>query len=110
MVHQSAKVIENCRISHGITIGNSANFPTAQILGNNIFIGPNEVIVGEITIADGVAVGANSYVDKSFVEPNVTIGGCPARKVSSNGSKVCRRRATEILAGHARSRKTGNTE
>jgi serine O-acetyltransferase len=104
VVHDYAKVGENCRISQGVTIGNSTHSPKVPILGNNIFIGPNAVIVGEITLADGIAVGANSYVDKSFNEPNITIAGCPARKVASNGSENCWHRATEILAKRTHSK------
>jgi serine O-acetyltransferase len=55
------------------------------------------VIDGEIEIADGIAIGANSYVNKSFKEPDITIAGCPAKKVSDKGSKNCWFRATEIL-------------
>ena len=50
-----------------------------------------------ITIADGIAIGANSYVDKSFSEPNITIAGCPAKKVSDKSSEDLWIRATEIL-------------
>jgi serine O-acetyltransferase len=66
-------------------------------IGNNVFIGPGAVIVGDIEIADGIAIGANSYVNKSFKEPNISIAGCPAKKISDQGSRYCHIRATEIL-------------
>jgi len=43
--------------------------------------------MGEITIANGVAIGANSVVNKSIHEQNITVAGVPAKKVSNKGSK-----------------------
>lgn len=96
VVHPRVRVGENCRIHQGVTLGSGARglVPT---IGNNVFIGPNAVVVGPITIADGIAIGANSYVDKSFQEPNITIAGCPAKKISDRSPEDCWIRATEIL-------------
>jgi serine O-acetyltransferase len=62
-----------------------------------VFIAAGAVIVGAITIADGISIGANSYVNKSFSEPNITIAGCPAKKISNKSSEDLWIRATEIL-------------
>ena len=97
IVHPKAMVGENCRIDHSVSIG-SVHYPTpAPKIGSNVFIGPGAVIDGNIEIADGIAIGANSYVNKSFREPDITIAGCPAKKVSNKGSKDCWFRATELL-------------
>lgn len=66
-------------------------------IGNNVFIGPGAVIVGDIKIADNIAIGANSFVNKSFLEEGITIARVPARKVSDKGFDSCYRRSTEIL-------------
>jgi serine O-acetyltransferase len=102
VVNEGAKVGENCRISTCVTIGTA---PTSTInlvpkIGDNVFIGPGAVIVGSIEIADGIAIGANSYVDKSFEEEDITIAGNPARKISNKGQKEAFKRATEILRAH----------
>jgi serine O-acetyltransferase len=103
VVSKSARVGENCRINHCVTIGTAVYDPTAishdlvPKIGNNVFIGPGAIIVGDIEIADGIAIGANSYVNKSFKEPNISIAGCPAKKISNKGSRYCWDRATEIL-------------
>lgn len=55
------------------------------VLGNNIVIGVGATIVGGVTLADGIAVGANALVNKSFNEPNIAIAGVPAKKISENG-------------------------
>ena len=97
IVHSKASVGENCRIDRCVSIG-SIHYPaSAPQIGNNVFIGPGAVIDGDIKIADGIAIGANSYVNKSFTDPEITIAGCPARKISEKGSRDCWFRATEIL-------------
>lgn len=98
VVHSDSKVGENCRLHHGVTIGSGRIVPNdSPSIGNNVFIGAGAVIVGPIEIADGIAIGANSFVNKSFSEPNITIAGCPAKKVSNKSSEDLWLRATEIL-------------
>ncbi len=46
------------------------------MLGDFIFIGPGAKLFGEITIGNGVRVGANSVINKS-VSDNKTVFGCP---------------------------------
>ena len=97
IVHSKAVIGENCRIDRCVSIG-SIHYPAgAPRIGNNVFIGPGAVIDGEIEIADGIAIGANSYVNKSFTAPNITIAGCPAKKISEKGSLNIWFRATEML-------------
>lgn len=57
----------------------------APIVGNGCVIGVGAVVIGNISIADNVAVGANSVVCKDITEENIAIAGIPAKKVSSNG-------------------------
>ena len=98
VVHPDSKVGENCHVHHCVTIGSGRIVPNdSPSIGNNVFIGTGAVIVGAITIADGIAIGANSYVDRSFTEPNITIAGCPARKISNKSSEALWIRATEIM-------------
>ena len=68
-------------------------------LGNNVYIGPGAKIFGDIKIADGIAIGANSVVNKSFTEPNIGIAGVPAQKINDKGSEKLVKKATEILEG-----------
>jgi len=53
---------------------------------NGESIGQNAQILGGITIADGVKLGAGAVVTKSVVEPGVTVVGIPARIVSKQVS------------------------
>lgn len=96
VVSCGAKIGENCRIFHNVTIG-AGRGDAVPLIGNDVYIGPGAVIVGAIKIADGIAIGANSYVNTSFNEPNITIAGCPARKISNKSSEGLWIRATDIL-------------
>jgi serine O-acetyltransferase len=100
IVNPEARVGENCRIHNCVHIATQCHPPgepdRSPTIGNNVFIGPGSVIVGDITIADNIAIGANSYVNTSFTEPGITIAGVPAKKVSDNGSERCYLRATEM--------------
>jgi serine O-acetyltransferase len=110
IVHSKAVVGENCRIDRCVSIG-SIHYPAAApVIGNNVFIGPGAVIDGAIEITDGIAIGANSYVNKSFMEADITIAGCPAKKISNKGSEQCWFRATEILRKEAEDAEINKTK
>jgi serine O-acetyltransferase len=72
----------NCALIAG---GHDGGHPT---IGNNVIIGYGSVICGNVTIADGAAIGACSFVNKNVLEPNVCVAGSPARKISNNGSST----------------------
>lgn len=55
----------------------------APRLGNNIILGLGLVVLGGITLADNIAIGANALVNKSFYESDVAIAGVPAKKISN---------------------------
>jgi serine O-acetyltransferase len=87
IVNTCARIGANCRIHPGTVITTQAG-PISKTprLGDNIYIGPGVKIFGDIEIADNIAIGANSVVNKSFTEPGITIAGVPAKKISNNGS------------------------
>lgn len=88
IINSGAKIGNYCRIHADVNIGTAAGTSEdAPNIGNNVFIGPGAKLFGKITIGDGIAVGANSVVNKSFTEPGVTIAGNPAKVVSCKGSK-----------------------
>jgi len=84
VIIHAEKIGANCKIHSGVNIGKKhGKSPT---IGNNVYIGPGAKIFGGIEIADNIAIGANAVVDKSFLEPNITIAGVPARKLNNKGS------------------------
>lgn len=77
VIHGDAIIGENCNISQGITIGinNYGEKKGVPTIGNNVFIGPNACIFGNINIGNNVTIGANTVVTNSI--PNystVTVG------------------------------------
>jgi serine O-acetyltransferase len=98
IVNPYAKIGENCRIQTGVYIASQVdNFHKAPQIGNNVYIGPGVKIFGDIVIADDIAIGANAVVNKSFIQPGITIAGIPAKKISDNGSSGLIINATAIL-------------
>ena len=72
----------------GVNIGTAAGVERrVPQIGNNVYIAPGVKIFGDIEIANGIAIGANAVVCKSFLEENVTIAGVPAKQISDKGSK-----------------------
>lgn len=100
VVNEHARIGANCRIHVDVNIGTAAGTNNqAPTLGNNVFIGPGAKLYGKIFIANGIAVGANSVVNHDFAEPDISIGGIPARKISDKGSHGLLISATDIMEG-----------
>jgi serine O-acetyltransferase len=87
VVNSRARVGANCRLHACTNIGSwSGAARDAPVLGDDVYIGPGAVIYGPIEVADRIAIGANSVVNASFAEPDVTIAGAPARHVGDRGT------------------------
>ncbi|WP_162417012.1 acyltransferase [Cyclobacterium roseum] len=50
------------------------------VIGNNVFIGSNCIILPGVVIGDDVVIGANSIVTKDL-DSNYVYGGSPAKKI-----------------------------
>ena len=88
VIHGDSIIGEYCNISQGITIGvlNRGKNKGIPKIGNSVFIGPNAVVVGGITIEDDVLIGANSLVNFN-VKANAVVAPQPSQIISYNGSK-----------------------
>ena len=101
VVNNNSKIGINCRIHEGVTIGVTDDAywgeqcGEAPVIGDNVFIATGAKIIGNVKIADGVAIGANAVVVKDILEPNTTWGGVPAKRISNNGSKKYIRETNE---------------
>lgn len=52
-------------------------------IGTNVWIGANVTILAGVSIADGTVVAAGAVVTKSILEPDMIVGGVPARVIKS---------------------------
>lgn len=86
IVNENARIGKFCDIHVGVNIGQNYAPDEVPTIGDNVWIGPGVKIYGKIQIADGIMIGANSVVNKSFTEPNITIAGIPARKIKNTGN------------------------
>lgn len=92
VVHGNAKIGKNCRLQEGVTIGATNGSHESARIGNNCYFGSGAKVIGAVTIADDVAVGANAVVTKDITEPGTTWAGIPAEKISDvdSHSNLCR--------------------
>jgi len=92
VIHGNARVGRNCRLQEGVTIGATGGSREAAVIGDNCYFGSGAKVIGAVTIADDVAVGAGAVVTKDITEAGTTWAGVPARKVSGQDShsNLCR--------------------
>ena len=81
VINQAARIGKNVNFAQNITIGSVGE--TAPRIGNNVYIGPNSVIFGDIVIGDNTVIGAGAIVNKSF-DGNVLVAGNPASVIKTD--------------------------
>jgi putative colanic acid biosynthesis acetyltransferase WcaB len=82
VIHPETIIGDNCTIRQNTTIGNKNN-GASPVLGNNVDIGANVCIIGEIEIGNNVTIGAGSVVVKS-IPSNCVVAGNPARIIKQS--------------------------
>jgi len=82
IVNQGVVLGENVVLRNSVTIGHKKNadgsFTACPRIGNNVDIGANVCIIGDVVIGNNVIIGAGSVVTKSFPDNCVVVGN-PAR-------------------------------
>ena len=81
IISGDAVVGENCTIHGQACIGSDGASDEAPVLGKNLDIGVGAKIIGGVTLADNIRVGAGAVVVKSCETPGATLVGVPARQV-----------------------------
>lgn len=89
VIGETAIIGDNVTIFQGVTLGGTGKdhgkrHPT---IGDNVIIGAEAIILGNITIGDHCRVGAGALVTKS-VPSDCTVVGNPARIIMRDGVKV----------------------
>ena len=81
IISGDAVVGENCTIHGQACIGSDGASDVAPVLGKHVDIGVGAKIIGGVTLADDIRVGAGAVVVKSCETPGATLVGVPARQV-----------------------------
>lgn len=76
VINPKTRIGNNCNIAQGVTIaqanrGKKVGVPT---IGNEVWIGPNAVLVGNINIGNNVLIAPNAYVNFDVPDNSVVIG------------------------------------
>jgi serine O-acetyltransferase len=77
VIGETAVVGDDVLIYHGVTLGGK-EFTRAKrhpTIGNNVMIGAESIVLGNITVGDNVQIGAGSVVTKDVPPNSIVIGG-----------------------------------
>ncbi|MGM3162146.1 serine acetyltransferase [Dickeya undicola] len=78
VVNADVVIGENCTLRQGVTIGSVINregqVTKSPVLGNQVELGANAILLGDITLGDNVKVGAGTVVTKSLAAGKVVVG------------------------------------
>ena len=79
VIGQTAVIGDDCLLYQGVTLGMTGHHGGKRhpTLGDNVMVGANATILGNIRIGDNVKVGAGAVVVHD-VPSNVTVAGVPA--------------------------------
>ena len=84
VVNDHSIIGNGCTLRHSTTIGHKelsdGIFSASPTIGNNVDIGSNTAIIGDINIGDNVIIGAGSVVVKDL-ESNAIYAGNPTRLI-----------------------------
>lgn len=82
LVNNDARLGNDCDIHFQVVIGNDGKSELAPRIGNNVSLGASSTVLGSIELADGITVGANALVNKSFLNKGARIAGVPAKELN----------------------------
>jgi putative colanic acid biosynthesis acetyltransferase WcaB len=90
VVNKDTVIGENCVLRNSTTIGHKkladGTFSGCPRIGNNVDIGANVCIIGDVTIGDNVIIGAGSVVIKDIPANCIAVGN-PARILEKEDNK-----------------------
>ncbi|MCA0365854.1 MAG: serine acetyltransferase [Bacteroidetes bacterium] len=74
VINPEAVIGNNVLLRHNVTIGNKYLGSKCPVIGNNVEIGANTTIIGEVLIGDNVTIGANTFINKSVPNDSIVYG------------------------------------
>lgn len=73
------QIEKNCSIQSCVTLGEKEPSGGMPHIGTNCYLGTGAKILGNIVLGNDIVVGANSVVVHSFRENNLKLAGIPAK-------------------------------
>lgn len=84
ITNPNARVGDYCSITSGVVIAQAHDeYP---VIGNHVEFMIDSKVLGGVSVADHVRIGANALVIKSIDEPDTTWGGVPAKQINDKGT------------------------
>ena len=80
VIHKDVLIGDNVTVRHNTTIGVKNDGGMPPVIGDNVNIGANSVIIGSIKIGDNSIIAAGSVVVKDVPKKSV-VAGNPARVI-----------------------------
>ena len=76
VIGETAIIGDDCTIYHGVTLGGKTgeSIKRHPTLKNNVLVGANAQLIGDITIGNNVIVGANAVVIKDVDDDHLAVG------------------------------------
>jgi serine O-acetyltransferase len=77
VIGETAIIGDDVLIYHGVTLGGKQNIRTKRhpTIGNNVMIGAESILLGDITVGDNVQIGAGSVITRDVPSDSVLVGG-----------------------------------
>ncbi len=89
VINQHVIIGNNCNIAQGVTVGNISigRKKGCPKVGNNVWIGTNSVIVGNISIGNNVLIAPLTYLNMD-VPDDAVVAGNPGKIINYKGSSA----------------------
>ena len=89
IVSNKATIGKNCNIACGVTIGATRRGPNAGVptIGNEVWMGTNSIIVGDIKIGNNVLIAPGAFVNFNVPDNSIVIGNPGVIKYSPKATE-----------------------
>ncbi|MFC6835329.1 serine O-acetyltransferase [Halomarina ordinaria] len=100
VVGETAEIGDDVHMHHGVTLGGADSDPVKRhpTVEDDVLIGANATLIGDITVGTGARVGAGAVVVED-VPPGTTVAGVPAKPVGEPAEAETAEAPDEVAPG-----------